>query len=79
MENTALTPLTADEIDALDELDLERLDEAELKCLYERVRLTYPILEAEEPEDEDSEAYQLWQESLETLDDYLDELTERLA
>ena len=79
MENTALSPLTADEIDTLDEVDLDQLDERELKCLYERVRLTYPILEAEEPKDEDSKAYQLWQESLETLDDYLDELTERLA
>ena len=79
MENTNLTPLTAEELDALDELDLDAMDETALRTLLERVRLTYPVIEAQEPEDDETEDYLLWQESLETLDDYLDELTERLV
>ena len=79
MGNTNLTPLTAEELDALDVLDLDAMDEVALRTLLERVRLTYPVIEAQEPEDDETEDYLLWQESLETLDDYLDELTERLA
>ena len=77
MENAA--PLTAEELDGLDELDLDMMDKAALSGLLERIRLTYPVLEAQEPEDDESEEYLLWQENLETLDDYLDELTERLS
>ncbi len=77
MENT--TPLTAEELDGLDELDLDRMDLPALRNLLERVRQTYPVLEKQEPEDTGSEEYLLWQENLETLDDYLDELTERLS
>ncbi len=77
MENAA--PLAAEELDGLDELDLDKMDKAALSGLLERIRLTYPVLEAQEPEDDESEEYLLWQENLETLDDYLDELTERLS
>lgn len=77
MENAV--PLTAEELDGLDELDLDMMDKAALSSLLERIRLTYPVLEAQEPEDDESEEYLLWQENLETLDDYLDELTERLS
>ena len=79
MPNTVMAPLTAEELDALDDLDLDRLDKRELRQLYERIRLTYPILVSQDPEDDGSEGYMLWEESLEMLDDYLDELTERLA
>ena len=79
MKNTDLIPLTAKELDALDELNLNLMSVPALRMLLERVRLTYPVIEAQEPEDEETEEYLLWQENLETLDDYLDELTERIA
>ena len=79
MKKTDLTPLTEKELDALDALNLDIMGGPALRMLLERVRLTYPVLEAQEPEDDETEEYLLWQENLETLDDYLDELTERIA
>ena len=71
-------PLTDDEREGLDDLDLDRLSPAELRALYGRIQATYPVLEAQAPEDESSEAFLLWEEDLEQLDDFLDELAERL-
>lgn len=79
MADFDVAPLTGEELDALDELDLDAMDEPALRTLLERIQLTYPVLEAEEPQNAESEEYLLWQENLETLDDYLDELTERLS
>ena len=78
MTEKELSPLTMQELDALDDLDLDALDEPAVRKLLARVELTYPVLESQEPEDDTSEEYLLWQENLETLDDYIDELTERL-
>ena len=79
MSEHELTPLIQEELDGLDDLDLDSMDEGALRALLARVRLTYPVMEAREPADEASEEYLLWEEDLETLDDYIDELTERLA
>ena len=46
--------------------------------LAEARRQTDPVVEGREPQDAGSEEYLLWQEDLETLDDYIDELTDRL-
>ena len=62
-----------------DDLALDALDRAALGTLLERIRLTYPVLLAREPGDSVSEEYLLWQEDLEMLDDFIDELTERLS
>ena len=78
MEEKMMIPLTAEELDGLDDLDLDSMTEDELRQLLRRVELTYPVVEAREPSDDTSEEYLLWQEDLETLDDYIDELTERL-
>ena len=78
MSEKKLFPLTMQELDALDDLDLDALDAPAMRKLLARVELTYPVLESQEPEDDTSEEYLLWQENLETLDDYIDELTERL-
>ena len=78
MEEKMMNPLTAEELDGLDDLDLDSMTEDELRQLLRRVELTSPVVEEREPEDETSEEYLLWQEDLETLDDYIDELTERL-
>ena len=79
MADNALSPLTDEELETLDDLDLDALDRAALGTLLERIRLTYPVLLAREPGDDASEKYLLWQEDLEMLDDFIDELTERLS
>ena len=78
MSEKHILPLTREELDQLDELDLDAMTENQLRILLVRVRTTYPLLEQTQPADEDSEEYLLWQEDLETLDDYIDELSERL-
>ena len=79
MADNALSPLTDEELETLDDLDLDALDRAALGTLLKRIRLTYPVLLAREPGDDASEEYLLWQEDLEMLDDFIDELTERLS
>ena len=74
-----LTPLTDGELEALDDMDLDAMDRASLQKLLKRVELTYPVLLAREPGEDTSEEYLLWQEDLEMLDDFIDELTERLT
>ena len=78
MSESTVMPLNAEELDGLDELDLDQMDAQALRLLLKRVKATYPVVEGREPQDPDSEEYLLWQEDLETLDDYIDELTERL-
>ena len=78
MSEKHILPLTREELDQLDELDLDAMTENQLRILLVRVTTTYPLLEQTQPADEDSEEYLLWQEDLETLDDYIDELTDRL-
>ena len=79
MDANQAAPLTAEELAGLDDLDLDTMDRPALALLLGRVQATYPALVALEPEDPESEEYLLWEEDLETLDDYIDELTERLA
>ena len=79
MDANQAAPLTAEELEGLDDLDLDTMDRPALALLLGRVQATYPALVALEPEDPESEEYLLWEEDLETLDDYIDELTERLA
>ena len=79
MAENGLTPLTDGELEALDDMDLDAMDRASLQKLLKRVELTYPVLLAREPGDETAEEYLLWQEDLEMLDDFIDELTERLS
>ena len=72
-------PLTDSEREQLDDLDLDSLDETALRLLRERIRVTYDMLAERAPEDEESEESLLWEEDLEQLDDFLDELAERLS
>ena len=74
-----ILPLTDAERERLDDLDLDVLSRDELRLLYDRISLTYPILLRQEPDGGDSDAFFLWEEDLEQLDDFLDELTERLG
>ena len=58
--------------------DLDCLDRAGLLVRLERVRKELARLDEEEPEDMDSEAYQIWGDAHEALEDLADEIMERL-
>ena len=57
---------------------LDRMDAAALQDLLQKVNQRLSELDAEEPEDMDSEAYEEWADRHEDLEDLADELTDRL-
>ena len=60
------------------ERDWEALDREGLLRALEQVRTQLRQMDEEEPEDMESEAYQIWGEAHEELEDQADELLERL-
>ncbi len=79
MNTEQLNPLNDKELEQLDDLDLDTMDLSALRVLLDRINLTYPLIAASEPAEVDSEDYLIWQENLEMLDDFIDELNERLC
>ena len=57
---------------------LDGMDVAALKALLEQVNRRLSELDAEEPEDMESEAYEDWADRHEELEDLADELLDRL-
>lgn len=73
----AFNPAPQEEfLDSLPEID--ELDPQELKDLEAQVREAIAALDAVEPRNENSEAYDLWAEQHEDLEDVLDEILDRL-
>lgn len=65
--------------DFLDSLpEVEELDAEELAELRGKIEDLIAELDAEEPKNENSEAYDLWAEKHEDLEDILDEILDRL-
>ena len=60
------------------ELECDELDRQGLLLALETVRERVRKLDEKEPEDMHSEAYQMWGEAHEKLEDQVDELLERL-
>lgn len=60
------------------EPDLGAMSAEELKELLEAVRAQFAALDAQEPEDMMSEAYEAWGERHEALEDLADDILERL-
>ena len=60
------------------EADLDSMDKAQLQESLEAVRAQICQLDEAEPSDMNSEAYELWGDRHEELEDLLDEITERL-
>ena len=50
----------------------------ELHALLNQINLKYDELEFQEPEDEDSDEYAEWEDTLECLDDLIDDIQDRL-
>lgn len=60
------------------EPDLERMDRGELLAYLEAVRARIGLLDQEEPEDMESEAYDAWGDRHEALEDLADDIQDRL-
>ena len=58
--------------------DLASLNREELRSRLETVHLRIAELDAQEPEDMESEEYEVWGDRHEELEDMADELMERL-
>lgn len=57
-----------------DDLDLDDLSLDELNELLEKLEQQLAILEADEPEDEDSDEYEEWEDEVEELEDQIDQV-----
>ena len=64
--------------DDLDDLDLDSMTVAGLNDLLVRLDQLYDHQQALEPGEEDSDAYDEWEESLEEIDDLIDDIRDRL-
>ncbi|MFQ9917430.1 MAG: hypothetical protein ACLRWQ_14550 [Flavonifractor plautii] len=58
--------------------ELDGMDRAQLLSCLERIQLMLEHLDELEPEDMDSDAYEVWGERHEALEDLADELQDRL-
>ena len=61
-----------------EEPDLDAMDREELKDYLARVRAELDRLDGEEPQDMDSEEYEVWGDRHEELEDLVDEIWDRL-
>lgn len=71
-------PLTVDDIDDFDSMDLENLDQPGLEDLLDKAEDLRDDLEDDEPEDEDSEEYNLWAARLSETEDFIDRIQARI-
>ncbi len=69
-------PLTEEDIEDLDSMILEGLDKAALEDLMAKAENLRDDLEDREPEDEDSEEYDLWEDRLCAVEDFIDRVGE---
>ncbi len=70
--------LTVDDIPELEDMDLESMELEELEDLQDRLEDLQNTLEEEEPEDEDSEEYELWEGNIWMLEDFSEEVQDRI-
>lgn len=59
-------------------LDVQQLKADELEETLEKIEVLYDELEEEEPEDIESDEYYAWAETMEALDDLMDEIQDLL-
>ena len=60
------------------ELDLERMSLEDLKMMLEDLKIRLVELENSEPEDDESEEYELWDDAISALEDYIDQIDEAI-
>ena len=60
------------------ELDLDGMSLADLKVMLEDLVIRLTELEDSEPEDDESEEYELWDDAVSDLEDYIDQIEEAI-
>ena len=60
------------------ELDLDGMSPDDLRMLLEDLENRLEALEESEPEDDESEEYELWDEAVSDLEDYIDQIEEAI-
>ena len=58
--------------------DIDAMDLSQLKACLEELRQQIAALDAQEPADMESEAYEVWGDAHEALEDLLDDVQDRL-
>ena len=71
-------PLTEDDIDDFDSMNLDGMNADDLEFLLDRVEDLLDEMEEEEPEDEDSEEHDLWEDRISEIEDFMDRIRDRL-
>lgn len=71
-------PLTEEDIDGLEEIDLGNMDQDALEALLDKLEDLQDTMEDEEPDDEDSEEYGQWEDNVSRIEDLLSAVQERL-
>ena len=71
-------PLTEDDIEDFDSMDLEHLDTDALAFLLDRVKDLQHDMEGREPEAGDSDAHDLWTDEMAQIEDFIDALRDRI-
>ena len=72
------TPLTAEDIPNFGGMDLESMDAKDLEFLRDQLEDLLDTLEEDEPDEEGREAYDRWEEQIDAVESFLDEVQDRL-
>lgn len=62
-----------------DDTDLDDMSLPELKALLEKLEQQMAILQADEPEDEDSDEYEEWEDAIDELEDRISEVEDAIS
>ncbi len=71
-------PLSTEDIEGLDSMDLDALSREELEELQERAEDLLDELEDSEPEDEGSEEHEEWEDRLSDVNEFIGRIGEKL-
>ena len=71
-------PLTEEDIDDLDCMNLDGLNTEDLRDLRDKAEELLDNLEDREPPEEDSEVYDLWGDRFSEVEDFIDRVQDRL-
>ena len=62
----------------LEDVDVDAMDETELRALLPLLEKLYEKVRGEEPEEQETEAFEEWKLELETIDDLMDDIQDQL-
>ncbi len=79
MDNLPYEPLTIEDIDNLDCMDLEELAREDLEDLLSKAEDLLDEVDSLEPENEFSEDHELWEARRSEVEDFIDRVNERIG